>query len=122
MYERCFLHSLAIPPILQENPFSIVILLSHRCNLRKGETVIYIVTNRQARLRKNSDYGMLKAAEAMDLDKGTSALPTVQATRVLEHSNGCRVSMYFAEKPEENIRDEVAIMPAAAFIRRSEHT
>ena len=73
-------------------------------------------------MRKNSDYGMLKAAEAMDLDKGISALPTVQATRVLEHSNGCRVSMYFAEKPDENIREEVANMLVAAFIRRSEHT
>lgn len=64
-----FLHPLAIPPILQENPPSFVILLSHRCNLRKGETTIYIVTKRQARLRKNSDYGMLKAAKAMGLDK-----------------------------------------------------
>ena len=73
-------------------------------------------------MRKNSDYGMLKAAEAMDLDKGISALPTVQATRVLEHSNGCRVSMYFAGKPDENIRAEVANMLVAAFIRRSEHT
>lgn len=113
---------IAFPPILQENPLSFVILLSHRCNLRKGETIIYIVTKQQARLRKNSDYGMLKAAEAMDLDKGISALPTVQATRVLEHSNGCRVSMYFAEKSDESIRAEVASMLVAAFIRRSEHT
>ena len=46
------------------------------------------------------------------------AQPTVQVSREITTTNGCRVTLTFAEKEDPNLQHAVAEMLLAAFIKR----
>lgn len=54
----------------------------------------------------------------MNLDNRKEAQPTVQVSREITTTNGCKVTLMFAEKEDPNLQHDVAEMLLAAFIKR----
>ncbi len=54
----------------------------------------------------------------MNLDNGIKTQPTVQVTRQMTTTNGCKVSMTFPVKENPAIQRDVAEMLLAAFAKR----
>ena len=54
----------------------------------------------------------------MNLDNQKEAQPTVQVSREITTTNGCKVTLTFAEKEDPNLQHDVAEMLLAAFIKR----
>ena len=54
----------------------------------------------------------------MNLDNRKEAQPTVQVSREITTTNGCKVTLTFAEKEDPNLQHDVAEMLLAAFIKR----
>ena len=52
----------------------------------------------------------------MNLDNQKEAQPTVQVSREITTTNGCKVTLTFAEKEDPNLQHDVAEMLLAAFI------
>ena len=54
----------------------------------------------------------------MNLDNQKEAQPTVQVSREITTTNGCKVTLTFAEKEDPSLQRDVAEMLLAAFIKR----
>ena len=54
----------------------------------------------------------------MNLDNRKEAQPIVQVSREITTTNGCKVTLTFAEKEDPNLQHDVAEMLLAAFIKR----
>ncbi len=52
----------------------------------------------------------------MNLDNQKEAQPTVQVSREITTTNGCKVTLTFAAREDPNLQHDVAEMLLAAFI------
>lgn len=57
-------------------------------------------------------------AKPVYLENGMSVLPSVQASREVTTSNGCKVLLEFHSQPNPQVRRDVAEMLLAAFRKR----
>ena len=51
----------------------------------------------------------------VNLENGISAKPSVQVTREIRASNGCKITLVFRKESEYSIRREIASLLIAAF-------
>ena len=71
-----------------------------------------------ARLHRRRMPAILMEVALMNLDNRKEAQPTVQVSREITTTNGCKVTLTFAEKEDPNLQHDVAEMLLAAFIKR----
>ena len=73
---------------------------------------------RRPRLHRRRTPAILMEVSLMNLDNRKEAQPTVQVSREITTTNGCKVTLTFAVKEDPNLQHDVAEMLLAAFIKR----